>query len=114
MRWNVAGSFDHFPPANDIAQLNDFLLPIDFFLPHLQPLSRASGSLQALPKADYYAILLWNDFMIRPSRKLLKSMSDYQKQHPDKKIHFLYVNNHNANLWPMLDSAGQAEVKALP
>jgi hypothetical protein len=52
--------------------------------------------------------------MIRPSRKLLKSMSDYQKQHPDKKIHFLYVNNHNANLWPMLDSAGQAEVKALP
>ena len=114
MRWNVAGSFDHFPPANDIAQLNDFLLPIDFFLPHLQPLSPASGSLLALPKADYYAILLWNDFMIRPSRKLLKSMRDYQKQHPDKKIHFLYVNNHNANLWPMLDSAGQAEVKALP
>jgi hypothetical protein len=113
MRWNVAGSFDQFPPANDIAQLNDFLLPIDFFLPHLLPLSPASGSLQALPKADYYAILMWNDFMIRPSRKLLKSMREYQKQHPDKNIHFLYVNNHNAELWPMLDSAGKAEVKRL-
>lgn len=114
MRWNVAGSFDQFPPANDIAQLNDFLLPMDFFLPHLQPLSTDSQSPKALPAADYYAILMWNDFMIRPSRKLIKSMRDYQKQHADKKIHFLYVNNHNAYLWPMLDSAGQAEVKALP
>lgn len=114
MRWNVAGSFDQFPPANDIAQLNDFLLPMDFFLPHLQPLSPASGSLQTLPKADYYAILMWNDFMIRPSRKLLKSMRNYQKQYPDKNIHFFYVNNHNAYLWPMLDAASQEEIKKLP
>ncbi|MDP2187202.1 MAG: hypothetical protein Q8J69_00835 [Sphingobacteriaceae bacterium] len=114
MRWNVAGSFDQFPPANDIAQLNDFLLPMDFFLPHLLPLSPASGSLQTLPKADYYAILMWNDFMIRPSRKLLKSMRNYQKQYPDKNIHFLYVNNHNAELWPMLDAASQAKIKKLP
>lgn len=114
MRWNVAGSFDQFPPANDIAQLNDFLLPMDCFLPHLRPLSPASGSLQTLPKADYYAILMWNDFMIRPSRKLLKSMRNYQKQHPDKNIHFLYVNNHNAYLWPMLDAASQEEIKKTP
>ncbi len=114
MRWNVAGSFDQFPPANNIAQLNDFLLPMDFFLPHLQPLSAASQSTTALPAADYYAILMWNDFMIRPSRKLLRSMRSYQKQHADKKIHFLYVHNHNGYLWPMLDADSQAEIKKLP
>lgn len=111
MRWNVSGSFDQFPPANNIAQLNDFLLSMDFFLPHLQPLSPASGSLHALPKADYYAILLWNDFMIRPSRKLIKQMRSYQKAHADQHIHFLFVNNHNAYLWPHLDSTAQQEVQ---
>lgn len=111
MRWNVAGSFDQFPPANDIAQLNDFLLPMDFFLPHLHPLSPESEAIHALPKADYYAILLWNDFMIRPSRKLIKQMRRYEKAHAGQHIHFLFVNNHNACLWPHLDSTARTEIQ---
>lgn len=111
MSWNVEGAFDHFPPQ-PISELKDVADDnLSFFLKHIRHLDGSPFAAADLPKADYYAVLFINDYMLRPSRKLLKQVRKYHKRHPDREVHVLYVNNHNATMWSMLKPEARKEVK---
>lgn len=113
MRWNIEGAFDTFPPR-PISQLKDVVDDsLTFFLPHLWTLDGNSVSLAQLPEADYYAVIFFNEYMIRPSKRLLKEVRKYHKRHPDINVHVMYVNNHNAQLWPHLGPEDKEKVKEL-
>ncbi len=107
--WNLHDCFATFPPTYPDPRLEEGNKPLSYFLPHFTDLT--GHRLPALPKADYYAVIFWNDFMTRPSRNLIKTITAYHDQHADKDIYTLYVNNHNAELWSMLDAAQKAEMK---
>ncbi len=112
MSWNVEGAFDGFPPR-PISALKDVVDDsLSFFLPHLWTLDGNSVSLAQLPEADYYAVIFFNEFMIRPSRKLLKEVRKYHKRHHDQNVHVLYINNHNSQIWPHLESEDKEKMKA--
>ncbi len=112
MRWNVEGAFDEFPPRpiSELKDVEDDSLA--FFLKHIRHIDGSPFAVSELPKADYYAVLFINDFMVRPSRKLLKEMRKYRKRHPERDVHVLYVNNHNAQMWSMMNLEERERAKA--
>lgn len=112
MRWNVEGAFDHFPPQ-PIAELKNVEDDsLSFFLKHIRRLDGSPFAANDLPKSEYYAVLFINDYMLRPSRKLLKQVRKYHKRHPDREVHVLYVNNQNATMWSMITPEARESVKA--
>jgi hypothetical protein len=110
MTWNVENSFDVFPPKNDIPLLQ-YNQPISYFFPHIKTLKGESVSFSNLPAADYYAIVYWNDFMKRPSKKLIKKLKRYNKKHDNQTTHFLFVNNHNASIWSHTNDVQKEDLK---
>lgn len=111
MRWNVEGAFDEFPPR-PISELKDAEDDsLAFFLKHIRHIDGSPFAASELPKADYYAVLFINGYMVRPSRKLLKQIRKYHKRHPDPEVHVLYVNNHNAQMWGMMSSEQRSAAK---
>lgn len=112
MSWNVEGAFDEFPPR-PVTALRDVVDDsLSFFLKHIRHLDGSPFAASDLPKADYYAVLFINDYMVRPSRKLLKQVRKYHKGHPERQVHVLYVNNHNATMWWMMEPETRERVKA--
>lgn len=113
MNWNVEGSLDQFPPKTpDIPSLKmNVNQPIDFFLPHIKNKEGKPLTKEQLPAADYYVILFWNSFFIRPSKKLIKQVKLYHKKHKAENVHAIYVNNHNAHLWGYLNEEQKEMVK---
>lgn len=102
MNWNIDSSFNFFPPR-PFSPLNDSLTDsLSFFLPHIRKADNSVLTMRDLPEADYYVLILWNDILKRPSRKLIELVQEYHKTYPDKKVHVLYVNNLNAYLWPLM------------
>jgi len=110
MRWNVEGCFDAFPPQIDIPELNQGNQSLDYFLPHIKTLNGESVVQADLPLSDYYGIVFWNDFMIRPSKKLIKTLRRYDQDHTGQTTTFLYVNNHNAEIWTKMDAENRRKV----
>ncbi len=110
MNWNVEGSFDVFPPHNDIENLNYRNRELTYFLPLISNLDGDRITVDDMPSADYYAIVFWNDYMIKPSKKLIKLLKNYDNNHPDQTTFYLFVNNHNAYLWQLMDANQRAEV----
>ena len=43
-------------------------------------------------------------FMIKPSKKATKVVKKYVKENPNQRITPIFLNNHNAQLWGMMDS----------
>lgn len=113
MKWNVEGSLDQFPPKTpDIKSLKeDVNQDLDFFLPYIVTSDEEELTMADLPNADYYVIIFWNSFFIRPSKKLIKQVKRYHKKHEDENIHVIYVNNHNAHLWGYLTEEQKETVK---
>ncbi|MAX81348.1 MAG: hypothetical protein CL843_14400 [Crocinitomicaceae bacterium] len=104
MSWNKNGTFNTFPPKTVDEQLTYGNEDLGFFLEHIVSLNGEHITKEDLPQADYYAVLIWNKFYNRPSKRLIDSMKRYQKKHDNINIHFLYVNNQNAQIWPYLNS----------
>ncbi len=103
MNWNVEGCFDVFPPRPIAALKEEHNDSLQFFLPHITRMDGTAGlSIEDLPKADYYALIFWNSLMIKPSKKLIRQLTSYQRIHQNKYTYFIYVNNHNANLWSLI------------
>lgn len=102
MRWNVEGAFDHFPPQPIAALRAVEDDSLSFFLEHMHHLDGSSVVQSSLPEADYYVVVFFNRFMVRPSRKLLRTVRRYHKRHPSENLHVLYVHNHNAQIWGMM------------
>lgn len=110
MTWNVEGCFDVFPPKTISYLENDENKNLEFFLPHIKTLDGDSITLISLPKADYYAIVFWNSFMIKPSKKLISLLIKYDENNLNQNTYFLFVNNHNAEIWSYCDNQQKAEV----
>ncbi len=111
MTWNVEGCFDVFPPKTITYLENDENENLEFFLPHIKTLDGDSVTLESLPKADYYAVVFWNSFMIKPSKKLIKLLLEYDSKYQNQVTFFLFVNNHNAEIWSYCDEQQKREVK---
>ncbi len=77
-------------------------MDFDFILRNIRNLKGEPIAKPDLGQADYYVVVFWNDYMVRPSKSLIKTLRNYHKQHPDKQIRMLYVNNTNAFIWPLL------------
>lgn len=112
LSWNIEGAFETFPPR-PISQLKDVVDDsLSFFLPHLWTLNGNSFTFEQLPEAEYYALIFFNDYMIRPSKRLIKEVGKYHKRNPDQNVHVLYINNHNSQIWPHLESEDKEKLKA--
>jgi hypothetical protein len=111
MSWNVDSCFETFPPQTIDGLSYDTNENLAFFIPHLTTLNEEKVQISDIPKADYYAIVFWNSFMIKPSRTLIKQLKEYEENNPDKNTYFLYVNNHNSQIWNMLTKEQKQEGK---
>ncbi len=110
MNWNVDGCFDAFPPKTSHETLNIHLIQLDFLLSHTAYLHKQTFNYSSLPKADYYGVIIWNDFFKRPSRKLIKTVREYVEK-TDQSITLIYINNQNQFLWSMLDKVEKEKMK---
>jgi hypothetical protein len=110
MDWNVDGCFDKFPPQIDVESLNSHYFNLDFLLALSSSLSQKKIDISGLPLADYYGVILWNDFFQRPSRKLIKTVQKYIED-SGQSVYLVYVNNHNAFLWQAMNAKTKEEVK---
>jgi hypothetical protein len=110
--WNVEGCFDSFPPVTPFETLNIHLFDLDFLLTHASYIDNHKLSFDALPKAEYYCVILWNEFMKRPSKRLIKTVSEYLDKF-DPSIVLIYINSQNQVIWPSLDAEEKEKVKAL-
>ncbi|ESU23964.1 hypothetical protein FEDK69T_10220 [Flavobacterium enshiense DK69] len=110
MNWNVNNCFDAFPPKINIEDLNNDHKKLDFFLDHIYTIDGKKSTLETLPKADYYVIVFWNSFFKRPSRKLIKTLKEYENKHKGKSTYVMYVNNQNEQIWSKIDSTQKREI----
>ncbi len=112
MNWNVDGCFDSFPPRTSIQTLNIHNYGLDFLLSHSSLLDQDKLTINKLPKANYYGVIIWNDFFKRPSKHLIKTVKKYI-QESEESIVLIYINNQNAYLWAVMDSKNKEKVKTL-
>ncbi|WP_107038713.1 hypothetical protein [Brumimicrobium mesophilum] len=110
MSWNVDGCFDTFPAQTNIKSLNVHNFGIDLFLSNSTTLNKKQFSLEDLPEADYYGVILWNDFYIKPSKKLIKTVRKYIED-SNENVVLLYIHNHNSYLWQVMDAENKNKVK---
>ena len=95
----MQGCFNTFPPKTIQELESDVNENLAFFLPHIKSLGGMEVTLDSLPNSDYYAIVFWNNYMIGPSKKLIKQLKKYQTNYPSKNTFFLFVYNQNAFIW---------------
>ncbi len=98
MNWNIDGCFNVFPPKISYETLAIHRFDLNFLLTHVSGIDGQKITLANLPKADYYAVVFWNDFYKRPSRKLIKRVQKYVKNQ-DENIALIYINNQNQVIW---------------
>lgn len=110
MNWNVDGSLDQFPPQPIDELKEDIDFDLEFFLPMIKDIDGKEIARDDLPVADFYAIIFWNSFFIRPSKKLIKQIKRYDRKKGEGRTHFLFVNNHNAHLYNYLTDEDKAKL----
>lgn len=112
LNWNVDGCLDVFPYKTDIESLNRHNYDLHFLLGQSSLLNKQKVSLNELPKADYYAVIQWNEFYKKPSKKLIKTIRK-KVQKSNESIVIVYINSQNSNLWKHMDAATKEKVRAL-
>lgn len=110
MNWNVNKCFDEFPPSLNIESLNSHYYDLNFLLDCSTKLDNKKISINDLPKAEYYGVIIWNDFFQRPSRKLIKTVRKHIKD-SNESVQLIFINNQNAYLWHLMDSKTKEEIK---
>jgi hypothetical protein len=113
MNWNINGCFNSFPPKIEIQSLNSHNIDLNFILSNSTRIDNRKITIEELPQADYYAVVFWNDFYARPSRKLIKTVRKYIKDQ-SQSIQLIYINNQNAYLWQIMDSENKEKIKGSP
>lgn len=109
MNWNVKGCFNQFPPKIDIINLNAHYFDLNFLLGVSSKLTGDKITFSDLPKADYYAVILWNDILKRPSKKLIQLIQEYTSKQSES-IQLIYINNQNSYLWEVMEDKYKEEV----
>ncbi len=110
MDWNVNGCFDQFPPKLDIESLNSHYYDLNFLLECSSTVDNKKLSMADLPESDYYGVVIWNEFYLKPSRKLIKTIKKYVED-SDQSVHLIFINNQNAFLWQVMDSKQKQKVR---
>lgn len=110
MKWNVDGSLDEFPPKPIDELKEDIDHDLTFFLPMITDREGNKITLQDIPEATHYAIVFWNNFFIRPSKRLIRQIRRYDRKKGEGKTYFLFVNNHNAHLFNYLSDEDKIKV----
>lgn len=110
LKWNVDGCFDSFPPKTSFETLDIHMFPLDFLLSHTTNILQHKFAYTELPEADYYGVILWNDYFRRPSRRLIKTVQEYVET-TDKNVALIYISNHNQFLWSVMNSEEKEKVK---
>lgn len=110
MKWNVQGSLDEFPPAPIDELKDDIDYNLAFFLPLITNRDGNKITTDSLPEAAFYAVVFWNSFFIRPSKKLIRQIRRYDRKKGEGKTHFIFVNNHNAHLFNYISDEDKKKV----
>lgn len=110
MNWNVEGCFDVFPPVIDEESLGYHYFDLDFLLSASSPINGEKLTLSELPEAEYYGVVLWNDYFVKPSRKLIKTVTEYIEDSGES-VQLIFINNQHACIWQIIDSADKERVK---
>jgi len=105
MDWNVNQCFDSFPLHSDDIIQNTHTYDLPALLSHTTSSKGDAVGLSDLPNGEYYMVVMWNSFMIRPSKKLIKTVKEYLAANPDQDVTPIYINNHNAQVWGHADSS---------
>ena len=100
---------DNFPPSTDIETLQLSNENLEFFTPFIKKTNGETLEQSDIPEAEYYAIVFWNSFMIKPSRKLIKELRKYEKAHEVEEVFYFYVNNHNSEIYDLIPPESRAE-----
>jgi hypothetical protein len=74
--WNVENCFDSFPPYLDNDISNTHYFDLDLILDNSYLLNGKKYALEDLPSTDYYGVIIWNDFMKRSTKKLIKQVRE--------------------------------------
>ena len=112
MNWNVDACFDTFPPKIEVKSLNIHQFGLEFLLSNAHLLSGDRFTMNTLPKADYYGVIIWNKFFKRPSKQLIKTVRKYFED-SNESVVLIYMNNQNAYLWELMDAKDKEKVKKL-
>ena len=97
--WNYRNCFNSFPLKIKDKELNTHHFDIHLILNSLTE----KVEFNTLPKTKYYAVIMWNRFMVRPSKKLIEQIEEsFGLNHPD--VTYLYINNHNASIWNLAEA----------
>jgi hypothetical protein len=100
MDWNFDKSFDVYPPSTNDEMLNFGNENLEFFLPMFKNLKGDTIKLGELPDSAHYAIVFWNDFFKKPSKKLIKKIQNIEANRKDTFV--FYVNNHNSEIYDLI------------
>lgn len=113
MRWNVQGSLDIFPPVpiKDLKDQKD--VSIQTLLPFMKNMDGNPVVFSDLPKSQYYAVVFWNSYMIRPSKRLISQIKRYNHKMGNDSVYTLFVNNHKSEIWHLMDAENKEKVKNL-
>lgn len=91
LKWNYNSAFETFPPKQQA--------PVDSFITLTQLIKymRPLGATQQLSVLGYdnIAVVFWNKFMGRQSKRLIHTVQENSKLLQDKKMKIIYVNNDN-------------------
>ncbi|MCF6171745.1 MAG: hypothetical protein L3J66_12270 [Bacteroidales bacterium] len=112
LNWNVDNCFDSFPPKTSIETLNIHKFNLDFLLTNSKFINQDKLSFNEFPKADYYGVIIWNEFFKRPSKRLINTVRKYIGK-TDKTVVLIFINNHNQFLWSAMGSENKEKVRTL-
>ena len=56
-------------------------------------------------------MVIWNSFFKRPSKRLIETAQNYVSGSGES-IELIYINNHNAYLWAIMDEEDRQRVMA--
>lgn len=110
--WNVDSCFDKYPPTINHERAIFHYFDLNFLLSVSSTPDHKKLQLKDLPESDYYGVVFWNNYYQKPSRKLIESAKAYAAD-PDHSIHLIFMSNHNAFLWEIVDADTREEIKEL-
>ncbi|WP_343632549.1 hypothetical protein [Fluviicola sp.] len=91
LKWNRNDIFETFPPKQQAPV--DSLLTLSKHLEFLRPLS---GTAEKNPgKTDYFAIVHWNRFMGRQTKRLIRCVQKNARRTTGQQLKIIYANNDN-------------------
>lgn len=105
--WNENKDFELFPPNNKQGNAVDSIT-YQILKPYFLPVKNYNPEDEYI---DYYVVVIWNKFMGRQSKLLIKLVQENVKLAKNENVKVIFVNTDNFNVW---GKDNQSKVKCLP